>query len=87
MPVTGGTHLVAHGPQHRRPPAGKLLADWRRINVAITRARKKLVLVGDAATLASLPLFERLVGLVRQRGWYLQLPPDAVQAAAGAAPA
>ena len=58
-------------------PAGKLLQDWRRINVALTRARGKLLLVGDAATLGTLPLFERLLALVRGRGWYLQLPPGA----------
>jgi superfamily I DNA and/or RNA helicase len=65
-------------------PAGKLLADWRRINVAITRAKCKLVLLGDASTLAALPLFARLLDLVRQRGWYLALPPDAVAAAQAA---
>ena len=61
------------------PPAGKLLADWRRINVAITRSRKKLVLLGDAATLRSIQLFARLVALVQERGWFLQLPGDALQ--------
>lgn len=59
-------------------PAGKLLQDWRRINVAITRAKLKLLLLGDACTLRSIPLFARLVDLVRERGWYLQLPPDAL---------
>lgn len=33
------------------------LADIRRMNVAMTRARKKLVVVGDSATLASLPFY------------------------------
>jgi DNA replication ATP-dependent helicase Dna2 len=55
-----------------------LLADWRRINVAITRSRKKLVLLGDAATLRTIQLFARLVALVQERGWYLQLPADAL---------
>lgn len=32
---------------------GPLLRDWRRLNVAITRAKKKLVLVGSRRTLAS----------------------------------
>jgi superfamily I DNA and/or RNA helicase len=45
--------------------------------VAITRAKCKLVLVGDASTLSSIQLFARLVGLVKERGWYLQLPVDA----------
>lgn len=31
---------------------GPLLADWRRLNVALTRARAKLILVGSAATMA-----------------------------------
>jgi DNA replication ATP-dependent helicase Dna2 len=58
--------------------AGKLLQDWRRINVAITRAKRKLLLLGDAATLRSIPLFARLLDLVRQHGWYLPLPPNAL---------
>uniref|UniRef100_UPI003B3A5B8C AAA domain-containing protein n=1 Tax=Spirosoma sp. TaxID=1899569 RepID=UPI003B3A5B8C len=33
------------------------LADIRRMNVAMTRARKKLVIVGDSATLANLPFY------------------------------
>jgi ATP-dependent RNA/DNA helicase IGHMBP2 len=33
------------------------LADVRRMNVAMTRARKKLVIIGDSATLAQLPFY------------------------------
>ena len=33
------------------------LSDIRRMNVAMTRARKKLVIVGDSATLAGLPFY------------------------------
>ncbi len=58
--------------------AGKLLADWRRVNVAITRARGKLVLVGCADTLSALPLFANLVRLVRDRGWHMPLDENAV---------
>jgi hypothetical protein len=57
--------------------AGKLLQDWRRINVAITRAKSKLVLVGNSETLCTLPMFEQLLGIVRSRGWYLRLPSGA----------
>jgi DNA replication ATP-dependent helicase Dna2 len=57
---------------------GRLLADWRRINVAITRARAKLLLVGSAATLAGVPFFAELVQLVRDRGWHLDVPPGAL---------
>lgn len=77
MPCLLPAHACTPCPA-RRPPAGKLLADWRRINVAITRARKKLLLVGDATTLRSIPLFARMVALVQERGWYLALPPSAL---------
>jgi ATP-dependent RNA/DNA helicase IGHMBP2 len=36
------------------------LADVRRTNVALTRARRKLLVVGDSATLANLPFYCRL---------------------------
>ena len=37
------------------------LADIRRMNVAMTRARKKLVVVGDSATLSGLPFYADFV--------------------------
>lgn len=37
------------------------LKDYRRLNVAMTRARKKLILVGDSATLAQDPFFDALI--------------------------
>lgn len=37
------------------------LADTRRMNVAMTRARKKLVMIGDSATLAALPFYSDLI--------------------------
>jgi superfamily I DNA and/or RNA helicase len=36
------------------------LADVRRMNVALTRARRKLLVIGDSATLAAHPFFHRL---------------------------
>ncbi|MBD2702002.1 AAA family ATPase [Spirosoma sp. BT702] len=37
------------------------LSDIRRMNVAMTRARKKLIVVGDSATLASLPFYSDFI--------------------------
>ncbi len=37
------------------------LSDIRRMNVAMTRARKKLVIVGDSATLAGLPFYSEFI--------------------------
>jgi DNA replication ATP-dependent helicase Dna2 len=41
--------------------AGPLFEDHRRINVALTRAKKGLVLVGDRAALSSEPFYERML--------------------------
>lgn len=56
---------------------GSLLKDWRRINVALTRARSKLILVGDIATLQEIPMFSRLVATVRAQNGLVVLPANA----------
>ena len=53
---------------------GDLLTDWRRINVAITRAKHKLVLVGCAKTLAGIPFFAEILQAAADGGWLVQLP-------------
>ena len=46
------------------------LSDERRMNVAMTRARKKLVIVGDSATICSHPFYDRLFNHVNETGNY-----------------
>jgi superfamily I DNA and/or RNA helicase len=46
------------------------LNDVRRTNVAMTRARKKLLLVGDSATLGSHPFYLQLVEFMQSRNFY-----------------
>lgn len=46
------------------------LGDIRRSNVAMTRARKKLIMIGDSATLASHPFYEKLVTGLQEREFY-----------------
>ncbi|PZX12217.1 AAA domain-containing protein [Breznakibacter xylanolyticus] len=46
------------------------LADIRRMNVAMTRARKKLVIVGDSATMGSHPFYSQLLDYIEQIGAY-----------------
>ncbi|MFB6092087.1 MAG: AAA domain-containing protein [Haloquadratum sp.] len=45
---------------------GPLFEDYRRVNVALTRAKKALALVGDADALASDPFYARLLDWARR---------------------
>ena len=46
------------------------LSDIRRMNVAMTRARKKLVIVGDSATLSQTPFYAGLIRYAEEQGAY-----------------
>ncbi|GAB3019543.1 AAA domain-containing protein [Spirosoma pulveris] len=46
------------------------LSDIRRMNVAMTRARKKLVIVGDSATLAGLPFYADFIAYAENLNAY-----------------
>ncbi|XP_040891636.1 DNA replication ATP-dependent helicase/nuclease DNA2 [Toxotes jaculatrix] len=59
---------------------GELLKDWRRLNVAITRAKHKLLMVGSATTLRRYAPVEKLLNHLRQENMIIQLPPAAHKA-------
>lgn len=46
------------------------LKEYRRLNVAMTRAKHRLVLVGDSATLGSDSFFEKMLDYVQKHGKY-----------------
>jgi superfamily I DNA and/or RNA helicase len=46
------------------------IKDERRLNVAMTRAQKKLVIIGDSATLGQFSLFRSLIEHVEKEGNY-----------------
>lgn len=56
---------------------GELLKDWRRLNVAITRAKHKLLMVGSAATLRRYEPVEKLLNHLQQENLMIKLPPAA----------
>jgi len=53
---------------------GGLLRDWRRINVAFTRAKCKLLVVGSQETLEESQVFSAFLSLVRDKSWLKALP-------------
>ena len=46
------------------------LEDIRRMNVALTRARRKLIVIGDSATIAAHPFYQRMVTYFESIGAY-----------------
>ena len=58
---------------------GELLRDWRRVNVALTRARSKLLILGSKSTLVGNELLKDLITLMEGRGWWYELPAGACE--------
>jgi ATP-dependent RNA/DNA helicase IGHMBP2 len=46
------------------------LGDIRRTNVAMTRAKKKLIMIGDSATLGTHPFYVKLLEFVQGHDFY-----------------
>ncbi|TVY73170.1 DNA replication ATP-dependent helicase/nuclease DNA2 [Lachnellula suecica] len=62
---------------------GELLKDWRRINVAFTRAKTKLLVIGSRETLKDngeeQETISRFVGLMEEKKWVYDLPTSALE--------
>jgi DNA replication ATP-dependent helicase Dna2 len=66
---------------------GELLKDWRRINVAFTRAKTKLLVIGSKETLkgngkdadGTEEMVARFVGMMEEKGWIYDLPRNALE--------
>ncbi|KYK55055.1 DNA replication factor Dna2 [Drechmeria coniospora] len=60
---------------------GDLLKDWRRINVAFTRAKSKLLVVGSLNTLkhsGKENMLSQIITLMEERDWIYNLPANAL---------
>ncbi|KAJ8561959.1 hypothetical protein ON010_g7719 [Phytophthora cinnamomi] len=76
-----GVILVSFVRCNEEKRVGELLTDWRRINVALTRAKQKLLLVGSQSTLGGgSALFHVLSDVVQEQQWGYKLPRDAAEA-------
>jgi superfamily I DNA and/or RNA helicase len=62
----------------RSNPLGKVgfLQDWRRLNVAITRAKRGLIIIGDSHTLSSDSNWGALIGWCKSEGVYIERDVD-----------
>lgn len=56
-----------------RSYSSSLLGDWHRINVAITRAKKKLIMVGSCRTLSTVPLLKLLIEKIEEKSGILNI--------------
>lgn len=59
---------------------GELLKDWRRLNVAITRAKHKLLMLGSAPSLRRYAPLEKLLSHLQKQNMIFQLPSAAHEA-------
>ena len=59
--------------------AGMLLNDFRRLNVAVSRAKQKLIMIGSASTLhkGSSDVLRPLLDKISSKGWIEKLPKNA----------
>ena len=58
---------------------GDLLKDWRRVNVALTRARTKLLVLGSKSTIVGNDLLKNFVTLMQSKSWLYDLPAHALE--------
>jgi superfamily I DNA and/or RNA helicase len=49
------------------------LRDLRRLNVALTRAKRKLIIIGDSSTIEKNETYKNLVDYIKDNGLYYQL--------------
>ncbi|CAN6486391.1 unnamed protein product [Victoria cruziana] len=62
--------------ENPRACSSSIIGDWHRINVAITRAKKKLIVVGSGRTLSKVPLLKLLIKKVDEMGGLVNMSKD-----------
>ncbi|KAK6458344.1 DNA replication factor Dna2-domain-containing protein [Scheffersomyces xylosifermentans] len=57
--------------------SGDLVREWRRINVAVTRAKSKLIILGSRSTLSNADTIRTFMNLLEENNWVYELPYEA----------
>ena len=52
---------------------GTLLSDLHRLNVSLTRAKSKLILIGNSETLNKATVLADLIAILRKKSWVVNL--------------
>ena len=55
------------------------LDDLRRLNVALTRAKRKLIIVGDSKTLSTNSVYKELIDYIKEKGKYIKIINDIIE--------
>ncbi|OVF07897.1 putative bifunctional ATP-dependent DNA helicase/ssDNA endodeoxyribonuclease [Clavispora lusitaniae] len=69
--------IISFVRSNKEKRVGDLLKDWRRVNVAVTRARSKLITVASKSTLSHADSIKDFVYLAEQKNWIYNLPSSA----------
>lgn len=74
-----GAMIMSLARSNEARAAGALLADFRRVNVALTRAKHKLIIIGNADTVGTVPMLREAHRFVAEHGTLVALPPSALK--------
>ncbi|CCD23992.1 bifunctional ATP-dependent DNA helicase/ssDNA endodeoxyribonuclease DNA2 NDAI_0C03320 [Naumovozyma dairenensis CBS 421] len=58
---------------------GSLLKELRRVNVAMTRAKSKLIIIGSQKTISSIPEIKGFMNLLQERNWIYDLSTNCLE--------
>eukprot|EP00111_Clytia_hemisphaerica_P000398 TCONS_00001102-protein len=61
--------IVTFVRSNNKQEVGELLLDWRRINVALTRAKKKLILIGSRKTITGSTVLNQMLKILDDKKW------------------
>ncbi|KAM9980548.1 hypothetical protein ACTFIY_002867 [Dictyostelium cf. discoideum] len=65
--------IISFVRSNEKKEIGELIKDWKRMNVAFTRAKKKLIFVGSKSSLSQFPFFLDFFEFLHSKDWIYNL--------------